>query len=391
MALLDPNDVLERIRGALGPLAGPVALHEPWFHGREWELVKECLDSGWVSSAGQHVGRFEEALSKYVGGAHVVAAVNGTAALHVCLKLVGVMPGEEVIVPTLTFVATANAVSYCGATPHLADVDELSLGLDPVKLADHLGRIGRRQAGGLWNRITGRRIAAMVPVHTFGQPADIDALLDVANEYGLPVVEDAAESLGSYYKGRPTGLFGRVATISFNGNKIVTTGAGGAIVTEDAALASRARHITTTAKAPHPWAFIHDEVGFNYRLPNINAALGIAQLEMLPDHLARKRQLAQRYIDAFADCAGATVFRERDYAKSNYWLNCLLLDEANAAQRDRILELTNGARIMTRPVWELMHRLPMYRDAPAMDLSTSESLARRIVNLPSSPQLVKAM
>jgi perosamine synthetase len=235
--------------------------------------------------------------------------------------------------------------------------------------------------------MTGRRIAAVVPVHTFGQPADMDAVLEVANEFGLPVVEDAAESLGSSYKGRPTGLFGRVAAFSFNGNKIVTTGAGGAIVTEDPALAARARHITTTAKQPHPWAFIHDEVGFNYRLPNLNAALGIAQLEVLPDHLARKRQLAQRYIDAFADCVGAEVYCERDYAKSNYWLNCLLLDEANTDLRDRILDTTNGAGIMTRPAWELMHRLPMYRDAPAMDLSASESLARRIINLPSSPQL----
>lgn len=389
MPPLDPQAVVDRIREAVGPVAEPVALHQPWLHGREWDLVKDCLDSGWVSSVGAYVGRFEEALSASLDGAHVVAVVNGTAALHVCLRLVGVLPGDEVIIPALTFVATANAVAYCGAVPHFADVDERSLGLDPQKLDQYLRQIGRRENGNLRNAVTGRRISAVVPMHTFGHPVDMDPLLRVAQEWGLAVVEDAAESLGSTYKGKPTGIFGTVSAISFNGNKIVTTGAGGAIVTNDKELAARARHLTTTAKQAHPWAFMHDEVGFNYRLANLNAALGVAQLELLPEHVARKRLLAQRYIDAFSDLGGASLFRERDFARSNYWLNCLVLDQPDIALRDSILRLTNAAGIMTRPVWEPLHRLTPYREGPAMDLSTSESLAQRIVNLPSSPHLTK--
>lgn len=387
MLPLDPQAVVERIREVIGPVAEPVALHQPWLHGREWDLVKDCLDSGWVSSVGGYVGRFEEALSASLGGVHVVAVVNGTAALHVCLKLVGVLPDDEVIVPALSFVATANAVAYCGAVPHFADVAPHSLGIDPQKLDRHLRQIGRRSNGSLWNSMTGRRISAVVPMHTFGHPVDMDPFLRVAQEWGLPVVEDAAESLGSSYKGRPTGSFGAVSAISFNGNKIVTTGAGGAIVTNDKALADRARHVTTTAKQAHPWAFVHDETGFNYRLANLNAALGVAQLELLPEHVARKRLLAQRYIDAFSSLEGASIFRERKFARSNYWLNCLVLDRPDAGLRDEILRLTNAAGLMTRPVWEPLHGLAPYRGAPAMDLATSESLAQRIINLPSSPHL----
>jgi perosamine synthetase len=390
MARFDPSKALELIRRALGAPTAPVALHEPWFHGREWELVKACLDSGWVSTSGSQIARFEECLAEFIGAPYVIAVVNGTAALHICLKLVGAAPGDEVLIPALTFIATANAVSYCGAIPHFVDVEASSLGIDAAKLDTYLANISDRRGGELHNRNTGRRIAAIVPMHTFGHPVDMDALVGVSKKYGLIVVEDAAESLGSLYKGRHTGLHGKVAALSFNGNKIVTSGGGGAIVTSDAALAARAKHITTTARLAHAWSFLHDEVGYNYRLPNINAALGVAQMETLPEHLEMKRCLAERYIEAFNGFAGAHIFREPENARSNYWLNCLVLDEGEEQQRDALLELTNAAGIMTRPVWELMHHLPMYRDAPRMDLAVSESLARRIVNLPSSPQLMHA-
>ena len=307
---LDPKAVLAALRTVLPKSTAGVALHEPRFSGNEWAYVKECLDTGWVSSVGKFVDRFEAQLAEYTGAKRAIAVVNGTAALHVCLLLVGVQPGDEVIVPALTFVATANAVTYCGAIPHFADSEFKTLGLDPDKLDVYLQKIGEVRSDGCYNKQTGRRIKAVVPMHTFGHPVDLDSLIEVSARYRLELVEDAAESLGSFYKGRHTGNWGRVSALSFNGNKIITTGGGGAILTNDEELGLRAKHLTTTARVPHAWELSHDMVGYNYRLPNINAALGCAQLEQLPSFLKQKRALAERYKAAFDEVKGVTFFTE---------------------------------------------------------------------------------
>jgi perosamine synthetase len=378
--------VSERIRSVTG--AARVALHEPSFAGNEWSYVKDCLDTGWVSSVGSYVDRFERELAAFTGAAHAVAVSNGTSGLHVALQLAGVEAGEEVIIPALSFVATANAVRHCGAWPHFADVDTRTLGLCVPALADHLEHLLERRGGVSVNRSSGRRVAAIVPMHTFGHPVDMPALLALSRLHDIPVVEDAAESLGSFIEGQHTGTFGLCGMLSFNGNKVVTTGGGGAIITNDAEIARRARHLTTTAKLPHAWAFVHDEVAYNYRMPNLNAALGCAQLEQLPGFLLAKRQLADRYASAFADLAQVRLFIERQGTAANYWLQTLILEREFAGERDAILAATNEAGLMTRPVWELLDRLPMYRDCAAMPLPVATDLARRIINLPSSPSLL---
>ncbi len=362
----------------------PAALHEPRFAGNEWTYLKECLDSTYVSSVGKFVDRFEADLAAYTGARHAVAVVNGTAALHVALLLAGVREGDEVLVPALTFVATANAVTYCGATPHFVDSEERTLGLDPRALREYLQGIVEIRSGLCVNRSTGRVIRALVPMHTFGHPVDIDGALAVAEDFHLALVEDAAESLGSTVHGRHTGTFGRLGILSFNGNKTITTGGGGAILTDNPELARRAKHLTTTAKVPHRWDFVHDEIGYNYRLPNINAALGCAQLEHLPNLLAAKRRLFECYQAAFTKVPQARIVVEPVACQSNYWLQALLLDESAAMQRDAILAVTNDAGLMTRPPWKPMHRLAPYLNCPRMDLSVTESLERRLINLPSS-------
>jgi perosamine synthetase len=364
-----------------------VPLHAPEFSGAEWEMVKDCLDTGWVSSVGSYVDRFERDVAAACGVAHGVALVNGTAALHLALRVVGVAPGDEVILPAMTFVATANAVRHAGAVPHFVDSEARTLGLDAQALAKHLDAVAETREGQLFNRKTGARIAAILPMHVFGHPTDMEPLLDLAEMHGLPVVEDAAEALGSRYHGRPCGGLGRVAALSFNGNKILTTGGGGAIVTDDAALAQRAKHLSTTAKQPHRWAFDHDEMAYNYRMPNINAALGCAQLEQLDDRLARKRMLAERYIAGFAGLDGVSIFREPADCRSNYWLNTLILDPSRAAERDALLDDLNDEGLMCRPVWTLLHRLPFYADCPRAPLPVAEDLERRIISLPSSANL----
>lgn len=378
------ESVIAALRTVLPAGGNFVPLHEPIFPGDEWLYVKECLDTGWVSSAGKFVERFENELAEYVGVRHAIAVVNGTAALHVCLLLAGVKSGDEVLMPALTFVATANAVTYCGAVPHFIDCEERTLGLDSHKLATYLEEIAEHRPDGCFNRRTGRRIKAVVPMHAFGHPVDIDPLCDLCDRFGIELIEDAAESLGSFYKGCHTGQRGLLSALSFNGNKIVTTGGGGAILTNDVELGRLAKHLTTTAKLPHRWEFNHDMVAYNYRMPNINAALGCAQLDQLPGFLATKRALAERYRKAFADVPGIRFFTEPDSCKSNYWLNTLLLDESNAGQRDALLESSNNAGIMTRSAWTPMHRLPMFGNCPRMDLVVTESLARRLVNIPSS-------
>jgi perosamine synthetase len=387
---LDVEQVLSALRQVLPKDRDFIPLHEPVFEQSSHDYVAECISTGWVSSVGAFVDRFERDLATFTGAKRAIAIVNGTSALHVALQLVGVQPGDEVIIPSFTFVATANAVSYCGATPHFVDSEEATLGLDPRKLEAWLQEIAipANDHSGCINRLTGRRIAAIVPMHTFGHPVDLDRLLEVAQRWEIEVVEDAAESLGSIYNGKHTGRFGRLGVLSFNGNKIITTGGGGAIITDDDDLANRAKHITTTAKTPHRWEFNHDLIGYNYRMPNLNAALGCAQLEMLSGYIEKKRQLAQKYRNALKGVRGVRLIDEPKGAFSNYWLNALLLDIGNEGVRDSLLELTNDNGIMTRPAWTLLHKLPMYSNSPRMfSLEISESLERRIVNIPSSANL----
>lgn len=374
------------MRGVLGP--GPVALHEPIFDGNEWRYLKDCLDSGFVSSVGKYVDRFEVALATYTGAKHAVAVVNGTAALHIALRLAGVTADDEVLVPALTFVATANAVSYCGATPHFVDSEARTLGVDAKKLHHYLEKHTEQRNGHCTNRETGRIIRALVPMHVFGHSADLFELQKVAAAFDIVLIEDAAESLGSYYRGRHTGTFGLMGILSFNGNKTITTGGGGAILTDDAEIARHAKHLTTTAKLPHVWEYRHDEIGYNYRLPNINAALGCAQLERLPKMLAAKRELFRRYHDAFLSMEGVELMVEPEGCQSNYWLQALLLDEEYAGQRDELLHASNAAGFMTRPVWVLMNELVPFEKCPRMNLDCAKSLSRRLVNIPSSASLV---
>jgi perosamine synthetase len=383
------STISEAVVAALrGVLPGKAALHEPVFSGNESRYVQECIRSTFVSSVGPFVDRFEAMLAEFTGARRAVAVVNGTAALHACLHLAGVGREDEVIIPSLTFVATANAVAYCGAVPHFADSAEATLGMCPEKLAAHLAAVARVLPDGrAVNKATGRRIAACVPMHAFGHPADLDPLAEVCARYGIVLVEDAAESLGSYYRGRHTGRVGRMAALSFNGNKIVTTGGGGAILTDDAELGALAKHVTTTAKQPHAWAFVHDRVGFNYRMPNLNAALGCAQLESLPAFLERKRALAERYAKAFAGVPGVRFVAEPAHGRSNYWLCAILLDRDRAGELETVLRDANAAGFMARPVWTPMHRLPMFKDCPRMDLAVAEDIAARLVNIPSGPGL----
>ncbi|OEC02894.1 aminotransferase DegT [Lysinibacillus sphaericus] len=360
-----------------------VPLHEPTFNDKEVEYVTDCVKTGWVSSVGAYVNRFEEDLAKFVGVKRAVAVVNGTAALHIALKVAGVKAEDEVLMPSLTFIATANAVSYLGAVPHFIDVSINTLGVDADKLKIYLEQIGKLQNNQLYNRETGRRISALVPMHTFGHAADIEGLLKVCEMYNLTLVEDAAESLGSYYNGKHTGSFGKVSALSFNGNKIMTTGGGGAIVTDDDALADYAKHLTTTAKIPHRWAYEHDEIGFNYRMPNINAALGCAQLEKMTLFIQQKRELTKNYEQWLAGIEGVQLFKEPANTRSNYWLQTILLDEQ--FNRDEVLDFLNEQGVMSRPIWNPMHHLAIYQNCPKSDLSVTDQLNRSVVNIPSTP------
>ncbi len=360
-----------------------VPLHEPTFNDKEVEYVTDCVKTGWVSSVGAYVNRFEEDLAKFVGVKRAVAVVNGTAALHIALKVAGVKAEDEVLMPSLTFIATANAVSYLGAVPHFIDVSFNTLGVDADKLKIYLEQIGKLQNNQLYNRETGRRISALVPMHTFGHAVDVEGLLQVCEMYNLTLVEDAAESLGSYYNGKHTGCFGKVSALSFNGNKIMTTGGGGAIVTNDDGIADYAKHLTTTAKVPHRWKYEHNEIGFNYRMPNLNAALGCAQLEKMPMFIQQKRELTKQYEQWFFNLDGVHLFKEPANTRSNYWLQTIILDEG--LNRDEVLDFLNEQGVMSRPIWTPMHHLAMYQNCPKSDLNVTEQLNRSVVNIPSTP------
>jgi len=366
------------------------ALHEPLFEGNEWQYVKECIDTHWVSSVGKFVDRFEQDLADFTGAKRAIATVNGTSALHLALILSGVKSEDEVLVPAMTFVATANAVSYCGANPHFIDISRNTLGVDSDKLDDYLAEIAEIRNDGLtWNKNTNKRIIACVPMHTFGHPVDMDSLNRVCEKWNIIIVEDAAESLGSFYKGKHTGLFGKLGVFSFNGNKIITSGGGGAIITNDEELAVRAKHLSTTAKTSNAWEFVHDEIGYNYRLPNINAALACAQLEAVPLYLKLKRHLAKKYQEIFQDLEGISIFSEPSDCSSNYWLNVLLVNKENIEYKEEILSVTNMNKIMTRPVWKLMSDLNMYKHCPSMELEISKEMESRIICLPSGVILGK--
>lgn len=382
--VLDLNLIVKAIKETLPKDKNFIPLHEPYFCGNEWSYVKECIDTGWVSSVGKFVDLFEEKLAEFTGVKRAVAVVNGTAALQICLKLVGVIKDDEVLIPALTFIATANAVSYCDAIPHFIDSEEKTLGLDAHKLRSYLQDISEVRDNTCYNKKTQRRIKAVVPMHTFGHPVDLDELVAVCEEFSLELVEDAAESLGSYYKGRHTGDFGKVSAVSFNGNKIITTGGGGAILTNDLEIANMAKYLTTQAKIPHKWEFRHDMIGYNYRMPNINAALGCAQIEKLPEFIEKKRQLANRYQMAFSTINAVKFIVEPELCKSNYWLNAILLSSEYAGKRDELLQLTNDIGLLTRPAWELMYTLEMYRGCPQMSCEVAESIASRLINIPSS-------
>ena len=380
-----PNQVVAAIREVLGE--EPTQLHEPSFEGNEWNYLKECLDSTYVSSVGKFVDKFEADLAIYTGAKYAITVINGTAALHIALLLAGVEPKDEVLIPALTFVATANAVAYCSATPHFVDSEEKTLGVDAPKLRNYLEQNTTQKNGNCVNKKSGNVIRALVPMHTFGHPSNLSELVALADEYNLVLIEDAAESLGSFYKGQHTGTFGLMGALSFNGNKTITTGGGGAILTNNEAIARRAKHLTTTAKLPHKWEFIHDEIGFNYRMPNINAALGCAQLEQLSLKIASKRKLHDLYRYAFSKFEEIELFNEPSDTSSNYWLQAILISKEFEHLRDEILSETNNAGYMTRPVWGLLNELTQFENCPSMNLDGARDLAKRVINIPSSPNL----
>ena len=359
-----------------------IPLHEPRFIGNEKKYLNECIDSTFVSSVGKFVDEFEEMVARFSGAKYAVATSNGTSALHIGLKLVGVDGSCEVITQPLTFIATVNAISYCNAKPIFVDVDRETLGLSPSKLKEFLEEFTiLNENGECINKSTNKIIKACIPMHTFGHPCKIDEIVEICDSYNIAVVEDAAESLGSYHKGKHTGSFGKVGVFSFNGNKIITAGGGGMLVTDDEQLAKKAKHITTTSKVPHPYEYIHDEIGYNYRLTNLAAALGVAQMENIQLFIDKQRYLAKKYEVFFKD-TNIDFIKEPKDSKSNYWLNTVILKDRQT--RDEFLKYTNDNGIMARPIWRLMNKLDMFKDAQTDDLGNSKWLEDRVVNISSS-------
>lgn len=362
-------------------------LHEPFFNGNEWENLKKCLDTGFVSSVGSYVNEFESKIAEYTGAKYAVAMINGTAALHLALLIAGVGSGDEVLVPSLSFVATANAVSYIKAIPHFVECSENNFGVDPFLLRAYLEKITFVKNGVCINRKTNRIIKVLMPMHVFGHPCDIVELKKIAREYKLTLIEDAAESLGSFYNGKHTGTFGEMGIISFNGNKTITTGGGGAIITNDRKIAQKAKYLSTTAKENHPFIFFHKEVGYNYRMPNLNAALGCAQIEKLPIILQMKKHLNLRYKNALSKVQHILFLDEETFPGSNFWLQTILLDKTHLRYQKPIIEKCIEAGYQVRPAWTPLHTLPMFLSSPAMDLNNTISFSNRIINLPSGAGL----
>ena len=360
---------------------GFIPLHRPVFEGNERKYILECIDSNFVSSVGAKVTEFENMVAKFTAANYAIATVNGTAALHISIELAKVEEGDEVLTQALTFIATCNAISYCGAIPVFIDVDIDTMGMSPIALKTFLNLNAEMRNGQAFNKISGRRIAACIPMHTFGIPARIQEIADICADWGITLIEDAAESLGSYVGKKHTGLFGQTATLSFNGNKVITTGGGGMIITDDPELAKRAKHITTTAKLSHPYEFFHDEIGYNYRMPNLNAALGCAQMERLDEFLTIKAQIADQW-EIFFNKNNIKFVRAIEGSKANHWLNALVL--GSKEDRDNFLKITNDNDVMTRPIWTLMSKLPMFKDCQNDGLVNSLWLEERIVNIPSS-------
>jgi perosamine synthetase len=375
------NEIITFIREKFNTPEAFIALHEPRFNGNEKKYLNECIDNTFVSSVGSFVIRFEEMIAEFTGAKHAIAAVNGTAALHIALLLSDVKPGDEVITQALTFIATANAIAYTGAKPIFIDVEKDTLGLSPKSLESFLSENTEVKSGSCINKKTGKRIKACVPMHTFGHPCHINEIVAICNLYHIDVIEDAAESLGSYYKGQHTGTFGKFGTLSFNGNKTITTGGGGMILTNDDELGKLAKHITSTAKLPHRWEFVHDMTAYNYRLTNLAAALGCAQMEQLPRFLLQKRKLSEAYSSFFKHLEIEFVTEPKNCI-SNFWLNALVLNDK--VEQNSFLEFMNSHDIMVRPAWQLMNRLEMYKECQCDSLKNTEWLADRIVNIPSS-------
>tara|TARA_B100000900_G_scaffold341981_1_gene305223 strand:+ start:7789 stop:8928 length:1140 start_codon:yes stop_codon:yes gene_type:complete len=358
-----------------------IPLHEPKFIGNEKKYVNQCIDSTFVSSVGKFVDNFEKKIAKYTGAKYAVATTNGTSAIHTSLVLAGVNLGDEVITQSLNFVASCNAIRYCGANPIFLDVDKSTMGLSPISLKYFLENNTTIKNKKCINKKTKKIIKACIPMHSYGHPCQIEEIKKILRKYYIFMIEDAAESLGSYYKNRHTGTYGQLGIISFNGNKIITAGGGGCIITNNKSLAIKAKHITTTAKVPHMWNFNHDEVGYNYRLPNLNAALLLAQLENLDEFILIKRSLAKKYELFFKD-SKYLFFKEPKNSKANYWLNSIIFE--NKKQRNQFLEETNSKGVVTRPIWTLMNKLPMFKDSQSDDLKNSIWLSDRVVNIPSS-------
>lgn len=359
-----------------------IPLHEPRFVGNEKKYLNDCIDSTFVSSVGKYVDQFEQKFAKKVGSKYAIATVNGTAALHISLILADVQKDDEVITQPLTFIATCNAIDYIGAKPVFVDVDLDTMGLSPDSLKNFLENNCEIKDDKCINKTTKKVIKACVPMHTFGHPCKIDEIKEICDKWNISLVEDAAESLGSYYKNKHTGTFGKVGAFSFNGNKIITSGGGGVIVTDDEKLAKRAKHLTTTAKVPHPFEYVHDEIGFNYRMPNLNAALLVAQLEQLDNFVKNKRELAIKYDSFFKSFSDIKFINEPKNSLSNYWLQAVILKDVET--RDKFLQFTNKNGVMTRPIWKLMNELDMFKDAQCTDLKNSKICEERIVNIPSS-------
>jgi perosamine synthetase len=378
---VENSEVIKFIRSKFNEPKEFIPLHAPHFGGKEKEYVLDTIESTFVSSVGSYVNRFEDMMKEITGAKYAIATVNGTTALHLSLIMAGVQRDEIVITQALTFVATANAISHLGATPVFVDVDLDTMGLSPDALERYLKEETFQKDGKVYSKKSQQRIAAIMPMHSFGHPVQIEKIVEIANQYQIPVVEDAAESLGSYVGNQHTGTFGLVSAFSFNGNKTVTCGGGGALITNDDAIGLRAKHVSTTAKVPHPYEFFHDEIGFNYRMPNLNAALACAQLEQLTEILRGKRVLAENYIELFKD-SNITFKQEPDGTTSNYWLNAIQLEDLDA--RNAFLKATNESGVMTRPIWTLMSKLPMFKDCERDDLKNSIWLEERIINLPSS-------